>query len=149
MSLVAFSVEILRPSGQDIHARQLLSIKDAGFLSGGEPLPGAVNSDGARPRSAVRLPDNLQQILDRFPDSQYAQWIRYWTLYHHGPVDDALQFAHDHSEFPLSDNLMLRMAEGLFLDRQYARAREVVQSISQTYPDGDTRVVGLAALAYD
>jgi len=81
----------------------------------------------------------LQDILDNHPESTYAEWIRFWKLYHQGPWDQALTYAREHREFPLSDNLMFWVAQKYFGQKEYDRSREIVTELFRDFPDTDTR----------
>lgn len=147
-----FWLTILEAKGIDAMARDSVEFGHAGFLEGREAGSTEYYRRGGKTRDGVDVSrfKELQDILDDFPDSPYAEWIRFWKLYHHGPVENALQYAREHPDFPLSDNLMLHMAEGLFHsatkhDRAtYDRVRELVAELLRDFPDGDTRAQTLA-----
>jgi hypothetical protein len=130
-----FALRLTNPTGNDKAARQIVSVEIAAFMCGGEPLSQA---DG---RKRVVL----EQLLNDHPGSHYAEWISFWKLYHYGPIEDALSHARAYRDFPLSDNLMLHMAEGLFenagkYDRAtYDRVRELVDELQKLFADGDTK----------
>jgi hypothetical protein len=146
-----FQLRILEAQGVDAQVRDLIQFRHVGFLEGRDvPLDEAVYRGGRSRHGAdwTRYRE-IQEILEKYPDSTYAEWIRFWKLYYHGPVEDALQYAREHRDFPLADNLMLRVAEGLFnqagkYDRAaYDRGRELVAELLRDFPDGDTRARAL------
>jgi len=134
-----FQLTISKAQGVDAKARDAVKLRHVGFLEGRDPPMSKAAYRGGRSRHGADYSrfKELQDTMTNFPDSTYAKWIRFWKLYHHGPIDDALQYAQDHPDFPLSDNLMLRMAGNLFGSKQYARCRKVVNEMAKLFPDGD------------
>ncbi len=121
-------------------ARDHLKYTHAGFLAG-DDRP-SVTEDYAREtngRINVSRFKEIEGILEQFPSSPYAEWIRFWKVYHHGPMEAMLRYAREHPEFPLSDNLMLRAADGLFEADRHGESREVVEELLRLFPNGDTR----------
>lgn len=121
-------------------ARDRLKYAHAGFFVGDDHP--SITEDYAREtngRINVSRFKDIQGILEQFPASPYAEWIRFWKLHHHGPKEDMLRYAREHPEFPLSDNLMLRVADGLFEAGRHGESREVVEELLRLYPNGDTK----------
>jgi hypothetical protein len=140
-----FTVAEALPSEEE--ARRCVKIRHVDYFEGRDVPPDLASYDG-RPtqgRGDVSRFAELQRILEDYPDSPYAEWIRFWKLYHHGPVDQMLEYARTHRDFPLSDNLMLRVAEGIFnkagkYDRaSYDQVRDLTVELLRDFPDGDTR----------
>ena len=138
---------ILEAVGFDKESRDQIQFRHVGFFEGRDPPLKESHYKGGKTRYGVDLTrfKEVQHILDNYPDSAHAEWIRFWKLYHHGPFEDALRYAREHRDFALSDNLILRMAEKLFnqagnYDRAtYNRARELVVELLRDFPDGDAR----------
>jgi hypothetical protein len=141
-----FEFKVTEAGGAERDARDLISIRHVDFLEGQDRPLDEGDYDGRKSHGKVDVSrfGELQRILVDFPDSTYAKWIRFWKLYHHGPVDAALEYAREHRDFPLSDNLMLHVAEGLFSDKQYGRSREVLAELVRDFPDGDTHARAVA-----
>ena len=143
---------ILEAEGIDKEVRDLIHFRHVGILEGREPGAPEYFARGGKTRHGVDVSQfrELQDILEKHPDSTYAEWIRFWKLYHHGPVEDAIKYAREHREFPLSDNLLLHVAERLFhratkWDRAtYNRVRELVGELLRDFPEGDTRAQTLS-----
>jgi len=136
-----FDLVIRQAEAEDALAKERLAVRHAAFLEGRDrpPLVSSYHERKASDRLYESRFVEIQQILDDFPESTYAAWIRFWKVYYHGPIDDAVEYARAHPDFALSDNIMLRMAQSLFQDKQFGRAREIVAEMSQRFPDGDTR----------
>lgn len=142
-----FELTIVEAQGINRKARDEIAFRHVSFFEGREAGREEYYHRGGKTQYGVDVSGfkELQDILDNYPNSTYAEWIRFWKLYHHGPVEDALQYARDNRDFPLSDNLMLRMAEGLCnqagkYDRAtYNRVRQLVAELLRDFPDGDTR----------
>ncbi len=136
-----FELTILKAQGKEAAARDRVQFRHVAFLEGRDSPFDASDYSGRKWHRKINVSrfGELENILNDFPDSTYAKWIRLWKLYHHGPIEDALQYARNHPDFPLSDNLMLRMARRLFGSMQYARCRNVVFEMKRLFPDGDCR----------
>lgn len=143
-----FTFTIEKPRDCDVEARDSITVVHAAFFQGkGSAQSYADYLNGKAPRrgaSHARY-EELERILKTHPDSPYAGWIRFWKLYHHGSVDDAVEWCRGHRDFPLADNLMLHKAETLFNSagkhdrRTYSRVRKLVDDLLRDFPDGDTR----------
>lgn len=142
-----FEFTVVEAQGVDAEARDRIGKEHFDFFEGRDH-PSDVNFyDGRKWWKKVDISrfGEIQKILDDFPDSTYAEWIRFWKLYHHGPTDEALRYAREHREFPLSDNLMLRMAERVFNRAgkydftTYRRVRELGRELLRDFPNGDSR----------
>ena len=142
---------MVKSEGNDAEAKERIGLSELTFLEGRAAAPDESCYHGGKWWKKVDVSrfGKIQKILEDYPDSEYAEWIRFWKLYHHGPVDDGIEYAREHRDFPLSDNLMLRMAERLFhqagkYDRAtYNRVRELVAELLRDFPDGDTRAEAL------
>lgn len=130
-----FDLRVTHPANNNKAAGDKITVEIAAFLYGGEPP--------SRADGPARL--LLEDILNHHPDSAYAEWIRFWKVYHDGPAHEALEYARQHQAFPLSDNLMLRMAEGLVdsagkHDRDaLSQVRAILAEMQQLFPNGDTK----------
>lgn len=136
-----FDVVIAGAIGVDVPVRDLILVGHAAFLEGRDVSTKPSHYDGRQfdGRVDVSRFGQLQKILDAHPSSTYAEWIRFWKVYYMGPLDETLRYAREHHGFPLSDNLLLNCAEGLFNQRDYAGARALAAEILRDFPDGDTR----------
>jgi len=82
---------------------------------------------------------DIQSIADKFPDSDYAAWIRFWKVYHHASEEEALAYARQHAGFPLSDNLMFRVVQRMADDdARHDEATALLSELEQLFPEGDT-----------
>lgn len=151
LSSAKFELNVVKPEGEEAKARDRIGLFHLAFLEGRDAAPEESYYHGGtwwRKVDVSRFQE-IQKILDDFPNSSYAKWIRFWKLYHHGPIDDALEYARNNRDFPLCDNLMLHMAEGLFnragkYDRSaYDRVRKLVAELLRDFPNGDTRAKAL------
>ena len=146
-----FQFTIVEAKGVNAKARDWIQFRHMGFLEGRDYPMQESDFDGRKwhGKADVSRYGEIQKILDDYPDSEYAEWIRFWKLYHHGPVDDAIEYARAHRDFPLSDNLMLHEAQRLFnqagkYDRDtYNRVRKLVAEILRDFPNGDTHARAL------
>lgn len=136
-----FALTVLEAQGIDAEARDRVEFRHVDFLEGHDRPLDESDYDGRKWHGKVDVSrfGELQKILDHYPESTYAEWIRFWKLYHHGPWDEALQYAREHRDFPLSDKLMLRVGEKLFGEKEFDRSREVVGELLRDFPEGDTR----------
>ncbi len=142
-----FELKILEAKGVDALARDLIQFRHVGFLEGRDvPNDESVYRGGRSRHGADRTRyREIQEILEKYPGSTYAEWIRFWKLYQYAPQDEALQWARTHRDFPLSDNLMLRVAKRLFHQAgkhdqaTFNRVRELIAELQRDFPDGDTR----------
>lgn len=136
-----FTLRIAEATGVDRQARDRIQFVHVAFLEGRDSGLDPSNFDGREFAGRVNVSrfGELQKIMEGFPDSTYARWIRFWKLYHHGPIEDAIGFARNNVDFPLADNLMLHLADAQFNARNFARSRELLRELSERWPDGDTR----------
>ena len=134
-------LELVPPTERDRLAHDRLEVTHCAFLEGRDSPPNEDFYLGPDVRNKVDVSRfrEVQAILDEFPDSEYARWIRYWKLFHHGPTEQALDFARENPTFPLSDNLMLRMAEGLYGRGEQKAAGDILVEMKRLFPEGDTR----------
>jgi len=146
-----FQMSIVPPKQRESSARDRLTIAQypfllgkasatsyANFLSGSPPLKGADETVFAQ----------LQTLSRDFPNSPYAQWIRFRSRYYgllggdkthwNERCEAAIRFADENPRFPLSDNLKLKAAERLIDIGSRDRAREVATELLRDYPDSDT-----------
>jgi len=132
---------IRKAEGEEAQGRERLSYRHIGFFSGRDVSIKKSNYDGRKYDGKVDVSrfGEIQKILEEHSDSAYAQWIRFWKLYHMGPIDDAVQYAREHEDFPLADNLMFRMAEVYYQKQDYERARQLAAEVLRDFPNGDTR----------
>ena len=123
------------PSDLSKCSHNIISPSNPAYYEGGKTREGA---DLSRYKE-------IQDILEQYPGSSYAEWIRFWKLYSLGTVEEATQYAREHPEFPLSDNLVLHKAERLFHQAgkhdkaTYDRVRILLDDLLRDFPDGDTR----------
>ena len=127
------------PSDLSKCSHNIISPSNPAYYEGGKTREGA---DLSRYKE-------IQDILEQYPGSSYAEWIRFWKLYSLGTVEEATQYAREHPEFPLSDNLVLHKAERLFHQAgkhdkaTYDRVRILLDDLLRDFPDGDTRAQAL------
>lgn len=135
------SIELQTAVGVDAKARERLTIAVAGFFEGRDAPPDEASYHDGKwwRRVDVSRFQEVQRILEDFPNSEYAEWIRFWKVHHHGAPRDAIEYARTHSGFPLADNLMLRAAEQFFNAGEYAQARTTLTELDVRFPDGDAR----------
>ncbi len=138
-------ITVLSATGVNSAARNLVSLPHVDFLVGRDRPFDETDYGGRRTHNKVDVSrfSELQAILTEHPESSYAGWIRYWKLYHHGPSGEALRYLREHADFPLADNLMLRVAEKLFHAHAFAESRAVITELLAKFPGGDTRAAAL------
>jgi len=123
-----FAVTIVSLSGEGGLLCNNLPLELAPFLVGGEP-PGQASGEA---REALEL------LLKNQPDSLHARWVRFWKVYHHGTEEEALAYARQHADFPLSDNLMFRVAQHVANDdSRHDDAVALLAELERVFPDGD------------
>lgn len=134
-----FEFVVATAKGVDAAARERLKMSCVDFFEGRDVPPDQGCYDGAPWRGKVDVSrfGEIQKILDDFPESDYATWIRFWKLYHHGSAPDALTYAREHKDFPLSDNLLLRKAQQCMNGGDHSAGTELVDEILAAYPDSD------------
>jgi hypothetical protein len=145
------TLTIEAPTGDDAAARDLITVTHAALLQGNasalsyadylcgrEPMKGA---------SHARY-EQVEHILTKYPESPYADWIRFWKLFYaldgeyrqsrEERCEAAIRYADAHPDFPLSDNLKFEAARRLTIIGNHARARQVTAELLRDFPDGDT-----------
>lgn len=123
-----FELRVSEPAGDDERSRDMVTVEIAAFLYGGEPP--------TRANGPAKV--QLEKITRDHPDSVYAGWIRFWTVYHKGSEDEALAYAREHPGFPLSDNLMFRVAERVADDdARREQASMLLAELRRLFPKGD------------
>ena len=136
-----FELKVVEAQGLDREVRDQVALRHVDFLEGRDlPMDETAYRGGESEHGVDRSRfKELQEILDSYPDSTYAHWIRFWKLYHHGPAEDALDYARKHPDFPLSDNMLLRVAKDYLNRKDYDQSRKVVDELLRDFPDGDAR----------
>jgi hypothetical protein len=108
-------------------------------------------------------PDEVRTALERIrneaPNSAFAKWVSYWKAYHGletreqaqmaEAVREAKEFAAANPAFPLTDNLLFRLAGKVSKSGQHAEARQIVQRLRTDYPDSDVTEAELKKLESD
>ncbi len=141
-----FRFEVVRAQGADAGAKDDLRIAHADFFEGRDRPADEGMYDGRRWYKTVDVSrfGEIQKLLEDYPDSVYAEWIRFWKVYHHGSPEEVLGYARAHRDFPLGDDLMLRVIVQLSNDDEQAqRALELLDELSELFPEGDTRAAAL------
>lgn len=65
-------------------------------------------------------------------------WIRFWRISYHASEAEALDYARQHADFPLSDNLMFRVVQRVAdSDARHDEAMSLLTELEQLFPDGD------------
>lgn len=137
----SFQISIVGASDQDARARDRIRFEHLPFLEGRDAAPDMSYYHGGKWWRKVDVSrfQEIQGILEDFPDSEYAKWIRFWKVYHHGSEDEALDYVRTHDSFPLSDNLMFRVARRVSDDdRRQREAVELLAELERIFPNGDT-----------
>lgn len=135
-----FSVQIVKAIGEDARVRDRIGVKQMSYLEGSHwPTDRVVNGEqkGYERRDAEMFAV-LQEILDEHPETTYAQWIRFWKLYHQGPTDKAVRFAREHRDFPLSDNLLFRVAQRAASAGDLDKATELARTLEEDFSTSDS-----------
>lgn len=146
-----FDITVVQAQGVDANAGHRIGKEHFDFFEGRDHPSDVDFYDGRKWWKKVDVSrfGQIQEILDDYPDSTYADWIRFWKVYHHGRVEEGLRYARAHPDFPLSDNLFLRKVEGLVNKagkRDFDTLRQVqtlVDELLRDFPEGDTRAAAV------
>jgi hypothetical protein len=141
-----FELRIQEASSTNARAGEMLKKEHLRFLEGVDVPPDEECYRSGRPWRKVDTSrfHEIQKIADQFPDSEYAAWIKFWQVYHHGSVDEGIEYARAHRELPLADNLFLHKVQKLVLEAgksdsiAYDRADELLEELRRDFPDSDT-----------
>lgn len=141
-----FEFRVIQAAAVDKEARKHIGTYQVDFFEGRDIPPDESYYHGGSWWKKVDVSrfQEIQKILVDFPDSTYAEWVRFWKVYHHGPAEEALGYARAHPDFPLSDNLMLRIAEGFASKDEDERAGGILNELERLFPDGDAAARGAA-----
>lgn len=147
-----FTLTIEAPTGDDAAARDLITVTLAALLQGKASALSYADYLGERDpmkgASHARY-EEVEHILTEYPESPYAEWIRFWKLLYaldgeyqqsrEDRCEAAIRYADGRPDFPLSDNLKFEAARRLTIIGKNARAREVTAELLRDFPDSDTR----------
>jgi hypothetical protein len=134
-----FSLTIKEAKGEDDAASRMVHVRHAAFLEGKDLGTDPAVFNGGRGPYGVdwTVFRELQDILERHPGSVYARWIEFWKLYQYGSTADARQFAKENPNFPLADNLLLRVARREFDVGSRSVGTAVLRQLIEDFPDSN------------
>ncbi len=147
-----FELHILKAENENLKARDMIKKEHVRFFEGADPPPSEsfYKSGGSWNRSDLSRFREIQDIVDEAPNTQYAEWVRFWKVYHHGSVDEGIEYARAHREFPLADNLFLHKVQELVRDagksdsKAYDHADELLDELWRDFPGSDTKAASQA-----
>lgn len=140
-----FEFEVVAATGEAAEAAKLIDIRHVGYMNG-KDNPGTLDyySGENSGRRGLEYFRDIQQIIDRYPNTPYGQWLSFWKLWYHGDRDERLRYAREHKDFLLSDELMLQAAWGAYVDEQNPeKARSLVDELVRTFPNGSANAEAL------